>query len=114
MGKCLRVPGTNRQLHAGRFSAYVYYNMINHMFGDGKGGGNASELSTFAYVLGHYARYATGMTRIKSSFSDKGKTPVNGSAYVSENGDTLSLFVLNRSSEPVKLKANLPFESRQV
>lgn len=96
------------------FSAYVYYNMINHMFGDGKGGGNASELSTFAYVLGHYARYATGMTRIKSSFSDKGKTPVNGSAYVSENGDTLSLFVLNRSSEPVKLKANLPFESRQV
>ena len=34
------------------FSAYVYYNMINHMFGDGKGGGNASELSTFAYVLG--------------------------------------------------------------
>lgn len=96
------------------FSAYVYYNMIDHMFGDGKGGGNTSQLSTFAYILGHYARYATGMTRVKSSFSDKGKTPVNGSAYVSENGDTLNLFVLNRSSEAVKLKVTLPFVSRQV
>ena len=96
------------------FSAYVYYNMLNHMFGDGKGGGNPNQLSSFAYVMGHYAKYATGMTRIKATFTDNNATPVKGSAYVSESGDTVSLFVLNRSGNTVTLNVTLPFAPKQV
>lgn len=96
------------------FNAYIYYNMLDHFFGDGTGGGDKSSPAKFAYVMGHYARYATGLTRIKAVFTDNASTPVKGTAYASENGDTVNVFVLNPSESAVKLKVNLPFASRQV
>ena len=96
------------------FSAYVYYNMVNHFFGDGAGGGDTSEPGKFAYILGHYAQYATGMTRIDATFANSGGAALKGSAYVSEKGDTVNLFVLNRADQSVSLRINLPFESKQV
>lgn len=96
------------------FNAYVYYNMLDHFFGDGAGGGDKSSLAKFAYVMGHYARYATGLTRVKSVFTDNNAVPVNGTAYASENGDTINVFVLNPSESSVTLTVNLPFASRQA
>ena len=92
------------------FSAYVYYNMLDHFFGDGKGGGNTSQPGKAAYILSHYAKYATGMDRIKATFAN---TSVNGTAYASSDGDTISLFVLNPGAA-TKLRVQLPFESKQV
>lgn len=100
-------------LRAG-FSAYVYYNMVDHMFGDGTGGGNPAFLSKMAYVMGHYAHFATGKDRVKMVFTaEKGAKP-EGSAYLNAAGDTLCLFVLNRSADSVRLKVDLPFECRQA
>lgn len=96
------------------FGAYVYYNMLNHFFGDGTGGGDTSKPSTFAYIMSHYAKYATGKTRIKATFTDESDAPVNGSAYMNAGGDTISVFVLNESDDSVSLQAELPFISKQV
>lgn len=98
----------------GGFSAYIYYNMINNMFGDCVGGGNTSSYSTMGYVFGHYGRYATGKRRIASSVSDGGGSPVVGSAYMNDWGDTIAVFVLNHSEDSVLLSVGLPFEAKQV
>lgn len=100
-------------LRAG-FSAYVYYNMVDHMFGDGKGGGNPDFLSKMAYVMGHYAHFATGKDRVKMSFGTKGTARPEGTAYINEAGDTLCLFVLNHSDDSLSMKVELPFECRQA
>ena len=93
------------------FSAYVYYNMLDHFFGDGTGGGDTSLPGKAAHLLSHYAKYATGMTRVEATFAN---TPALGTAYVSAGGDTVSLFVRNWGADDATLTVNLPFESRQV
>lgn len=93
------------------FSAYVYYNMLDHFFGDGKGGGATSQPGKAAYILSHYAKFATGMTRIKATFNG---TTMNGTAYISADGDTISLFVLNPDERSTRLSVQLPFASKQV
>lgn len=96
------------------YSAYVYYNMLDDFFSCNHGGSD-TELWKRAYIFGHYARYATGKTRIKSTLTDASKALVGGSSYVSVSGDTVSVFVLNTSaSSTYNLKVNVPFVPEKI
>lgn len=93
------------------FSAYVYYNMLADFFGTGlsDNGETSSQLFKRAYVFGHYARYATGKNRIGMTLSDSNTSDkLAGSAYASENGDTITLFVLNKSAYKYTVILQLP------
>ena len=90
------------------YSAYVYYNMLNDFFACNHGGSD-TELWKRAYIFGHYAKYATGKTRVKSTLTDNSGQLVGGSSYISENADTVTVFVLNPSDNVYRLAFNLPF-----
>lgn len=96
------------------FNAYVYYNMLNNMFGDAKGGGSTNTPNRYAYAMGHYAKYATGKTRIGATLTDRGTKPLQVTAYSNDAKDTVTVCILNRSSEDVNLNIKLPFTAQQV
>ena len=103
---------------ANGFSAYVYYNMLNDFFGDGTDEDNHNQSSSTlykrAYVFSHYAKFATGKRRVKLTISDGNSTPLTGSAFVSETGDTVTVFVLNKSSKEYNMRVILPFTTKSV
>lgn len=102
---------------ANGFSAYVYYNMLNEFFGDGTSDNKNESSNTLhkrAYVFGHYARYATGKWRTKIIITDNNSQKITGSAYTSVTGDTISVFLLNRSNYEYKISVMLPDTMTQV
>lgn len=102
-----------KALQAG-YSAYVYYNMLDDFFACNHGGSD-TELWKRAYVFSHYARYATGKTRVKTTLSDTSGQLVGGSAYINEAADTLTLFVLNTSAtDTYSLVLGLPFTPKGI
>ena len=94
------------------YSGYVYYNMLNDFFACNHGG-SETELWKRAYVFSHYAKYATGKTCIRSSMTSTSDL-LGGSSYVSENGDTVSVFVLNKSKKTYELTISIPFVAESV
>ncbi len=98
---------------AAGYSAYVYYNMLDDFFSVSHGG-SATELWKRAYVFGHYAKYATGKTRIASVLTDRNNGLLGGSAYISESGDTVTMFILNKSTDQYNLTVSLPFKPKKV
>ena len=95
------------------FSAYVYYNMLADFFGTGlsDGGENSTTLFKRAYVFGHYARYATGKDRVSMTITDSNsQNRLSGSAYASADGDTITVFMLNRSTSKYVAILSLPEE----
>ena len=94
------------------YSGYVYYNMLNDFFACNHGG-SETELWKRAYVFSHYAKYATGKTRILSSMTTTSDL-LGGSTYASENGDTISVFVLNKSKKTYNFTISLPFAPEGV
>ncbi len=98
---------------AAGYNAYVYYSMANHFFADNHGG-SSTQLWKRAYVFGHYAKYATGKTRIQSVLTDTNKGLTGGSAYISESGDTATVFILNKSTNTYALTVALPFKPEKV
>ena len=101
------VESIEKALAAG-YSAYVYYGMTNDFFACNHGGSD-SELWKRAYVFSHYAKYATGKTRVKSTLTDTTKKLIGGSTYVSENTDTVTVFILNPTSDTYNMILGLPF-----
>lgn len=96
------------------YSAYVYYNMLGDFFACNHGGSD-TQLWKRAYIFGHYARYATGRTRIKATLNDPSNGLVGGSAYATVSGDTVSVFVLNSSSQyAYNLRVNVPFVPAKI
>lgn len=96
------------------YSAYVYYNMLDDFFACNHGG-SATEPWKRAYVFSHYAKYATGKTRVLSEWSGNYSGLLGGSSYVSESGDTVSVFVLNPSSTVTyQLSVSLPFKPQRI
>ncbi|MBQ9361970.1 MAG: family 43 glycosylhydrolase [Bacteroidaceae bacterium] len=96
------------------YNGYVYYNMLNDFFACNHGGSD-TQLWKRAYVFSHYAKYATGKTRIKSTFAGSNASSlVGGSAYVSEGGDTISLFVLNPTEETFTLNIGIPINPNKI
>ncbi len=96
------------------FSAYVYYNMLNDFFATNHGG-SETELWKRAYVFGHYTKYVTGKTRIASSIVDDDNELIGGSAYVSDDGDSIVINLLNKStSATYTATVCLPFAPEAV
>ena len=96
------------------YNAYIYYNMLNDFFAVNHGGSD-TQLWKRAYVFSHYAKYATGKTRIKSTLSDTQKVLKGGSAYISQSGDTVTVFVLNPSTTyTYNLTLSVPFVPEKI
>ena len=106
------IESIEKALSAG-YNAYVYYSMTHHFFATNHGG-SKTELWKRAYVFGHYAKYATGKTRIQSVLTDKNSGLLGGSSYISESGDTVTLFILNKSTNIYNLTVALPFKPQKV
>ncbi len=96
------------------YNAYVYYNMLNDFFAVNHGG-SETELWKRAYVFSHYAKYATGKTRVKATLSDTSGRLIGGSAYLSQSGDTVSVFLLNQTSDTTyNVTIGLPFVPEKI
>ena len=102
------------QAMASGYSAYVYYNMLSDFFSVNHGG-SETELWKRAYVFGHYAKYATGKTRVQATLTDSNGKLVGSSTYLSASGDTVTVFLLNTSTtDTYKVTTQLPFTPLQA
>ncbi len=92
----------------GDFNAWVHYAAKRYyaMLGDGQNGTSNGNVTKRGYVMAHFARFVTGMTRIDINF---GTTGLEGSAYLSESGDTVVAVIANASDESVAMTLDLPF-----
>lgn len=96
------------------YSAYVYYSMITHFFASNHGG-SPNQLWKRAYVFSHYAKNATGKTRIGSSFYDAYSNLLGGSTYMSDNGDSIVVMMLNKAtSATYTLTVKLPWVPKRI
>ena len=108
------------------YTGYVYYNMLSDFFASNHGG-SETQLWKRAWVFSHYAKYATGKRRIKPTLAGFESVPqpnnqtkkfeklIGGSAYISDDGNTVSVFVLNPTTSAVTLTVMFnPFVASQV
>ena len=96
----------------GDFNAWVHYAAKRYygMLGDGQRGTTTGVVTKRGYIMAHFARFVTGMTRIDATFNGGS---LEGSAYLSTTGDTVVAVVANTGSNDVELVADLPFYTRQ-
>ena len=91
----------------GDFNAWVHYAAKRYygMLGDGQRGTASGTVTKRGYVMAHFARFITGMTRIDATWSAGG---MESSAYLSQTGDTV-VAVISNPGEDVTLTVDLPF-----
>ena len=96
----------------GDFNAWVHYAAKRYygMLGDGQMGTSSGVVTKRGYVMAHFARFVTGMTRIDANFGDSG---LEGSAYLSQTGDTVVAVIANATNNAVDLTADLPFYTQE-
>ncbi len=97
----------------GDFNAWIHYAAKRYygMLGDGqRGAGSNGTVTKRGYIMAHFAKYVTGMTRIDINF---GTSPLEGSAYLSETGDTVVAVVANASNEETSVTLDLPFYTQR-
>lgn len=94
------VGGGNAWIH---YATKRYYGMM----GDGQFGTVAGEITKRGYILSHFAKYTTGSKRLDAVWSDQGS--MQGSAYINETADKVTLMVFNSSASTYTLKVDLPF-----
>ena len=92
----------------GDFNAWIHYAAKRYygMLGDGQRGTTSSVVTKRGYIMAHFARFVTGMTRIDGTLSGGN---LEGSAYLSQTGDTVVAVVANTGTEAVSLSLDLPF-----
>ena len=92
----------------GDFNAWIHYaaKRFYAMLGDGQYGTQSGTVTKRGYVMAHFARFVTGMTRIDINY---GSTGLEGSAYLSESGDTVVAVMANTGSKEVEMTLDLPF-----
>ena len=108
------------------YTGYVYYNMLDDFFASNHGG-SSTQLWKRAWVFSHYAKYATGMTRINATKSGFAAIPqpngqtvnfdklIGGSSYISDDGNTITVFVLNPQTVAVNFTVICnPFVANKV
>lgn len=98
---------------AGDFNAWIHYAAKRYyaMLGDGTtGAGSSGTITKRGYIMAHFAKYVTGMTRIDIDF---GATPLEGSAYLSQTGDTVVAVVANTTNEDTPVTLDLPFYTQK-
>ena len=92
----------------GDFNAWIHYAAKRYyaMMGDGqRGAGSSGTITKRGYVMAQFAKFVTGMTRIGATFGGG----LEGSAYLSQTGDTAVVVVANTSDQDVELTVDLPF-----
>ena len=95
----------------GDFNAWVHYasKRFYAMLGDGQNGTSSGNITKRGYIMAHFAKYVTGMTRIDATFGGG----LEGSAYLSQTGDTLVAVMSNASENAIDLTFDLPFYTQQ-
>lgn len=91
-------------------NAWVHYasKRFYGLMGDGTYGTVTGAITKRGYIQSHYAKYATGCTRIENVWSD-GSNVLTGSSYASVNGDSVIVMVINPSTDSYSLTVDLPF-----
>jgi glucuronoarabinoxylan endo-1,4-beta-xylanase len=94
----------------GNISAWIHYASKRYygLMGDGTNGTAAGVITKRGYILSHFAKYATGKTRIAATWGDS-TGALQGSSYISSDGNQVVLMVINPSSNTYNLKVDLPF-----
>ena len=92
----------------GDFNAWIHYAAKRYygMLGDGQRGTSNGIVTKRGYVMAHFAKFVTGMTRIDASWTGGG---MGSSAYLSQTGDTVVAVMANTSEDHVTLTVDLPF-----
>lgn len=95
----------------GDFNAWVHYacKRFYAMLGDGQNGTSNGTITKRGYVMGHFAKFVTGMTRIDATFGGG----LEGSAYLSQTGDTIVAVMANAADNAINLTFDLPFYTQQ-
>lgn len=94
----------------GDFNAWIHYTAKRYygLMGDGqKNAGSSGAITKRGYIMAHFAKHVTGMTRIDSNFGG-----MEGSAYLSQTGDTVVAVMANTSTDAVDLSIDLPFYTK--
>lgn len=96
----------------GDFNAWIHYSAKRYygMLGDGQRGTTSGMVTKRGYIMAHFARFVTGMTRIDATWSGNN---MESSAYLSQTGDTVVVVMANTSDEAVALTVDLPFYTEQ-
>ena len=95
----------------GDFNAWIHYaaKRFYALLGDGQYGSSKSVVTKRGYILAHFAKFVTGMTRIDATFGGG----LQGSAYLSQTGDTIVAVMANTTNNAIDLTFDLPFYTRQ-
>ena len=96
------------QCMLGDFNAWVHYAAKRYYgpLGDGTNGTSAGVVTKRGYVMAHFAKFVTGMTRIDATISGTG---IEGSAYLSATGDTVVAVIANQAEANTDIVIDLPF-----
>ena len=91
----------------GDFNAWIHYSAKRYygLLGDGQRGSTTGVVTKRGYIMAHFARFVTGMTRVDATISGS----LEGSAYLSQTGDTVVAVLANQSEENVSATLDLPF-----
>ena len=92
----------------GDFNAWIHYAAKRYyaMMSDGqRGTGTSGSITKRGYIMAHFAKFVTGMTRIDASFAGG----LEGSAYLSQTGDTVVAVIANTTDKDVEVTLDLPF-----
>ncbi len=95
----------------GDFNAWIHYaaKRFYAMIGDGKCGLSNGAITKRGYIMAHFAKFVTGMTRIDVTFGGN----IEGSAYLSQSGDTLVAVMANATDNAIDLTFDLPFYTQK-
>ena len=94
----------------GDFNAWIHYAAKRYygMLGDGQCGTSNGTVTKRGYVMAHFAKFVTGMTRIDANLGG-----LEGSAYLSQTGDTIVAVMANATDNVVDMTFDLPFYTQQ-
>lgn len=94
----------------GNINAWIHYASKRYygLMGDGTNGTATGVITKRGYILSHFAKYTTGKTLIAAVWGDS-TGALQGSSYISSDGNQVVLMVINPSSNPYNLKVDLPF-----
>ena len=94
----------------GDFNAWVHYaaKRFYGMLGDGQNGTSNGTITKRGYIMAHFAKFVTGMTRIDATLGG-----MEGSAYLSQTGDTVVAVMANPTNNIIEATIDLPFYTQQ-
>lgn len=94
----------------GDFNAWIHYAAKRYygFIGDGQNGTSNGAITKRGYIMAHFAKFATGMTRIDADLAG-----MEGSAYLSQSGDTIVAVMANATDNAIETTFDLPFYTQQ-